>query len=85
LDETGKTLTDGEGRIQLSEDGLSLLPKFGSALSYSLLEILDISAKDYRIPLTLSSKENLILYHLGYAYEDFLRNLFKLRNEKLLK
>lgn len=85
LAESGQILSNGEARIQLDNEVLSLLPKFGSALSYSLLEILDISAKDFRISLALSSNESLILDHLGYAYEDFLRNLFKLRNEKLLK
>ncbi|MFW6376071.1 MAG: hypothetical protein ACOCZJ_02805, partial [Thermoplasmatota archaeon] len=45
----------------------------------------DISEGDYKIHLTLTSKEKLTIFDLGYKYEDFLRILLRLRNEVILE
>jgi len=84
-DENGHEIEKGEAKARLSEENLSILPKFKEALFFSLLDILKISDCDYKIHLTISSKEKLILSNLGYRYEDFLRVLSRLRNELLLK
>jgi hypothetical protein len=52
---------------------------------FSYIDIVTISERDYKIDLYLASKEKLTLSGLGYQYEDFLRELFKFRNELLLK
>jgi len=83
--EGGQKIAGGEAQARLNEENLSILPKLGEVLSSSLRDILEISESDYRIHLTLTSKEKLTLFNLGYRYEDFLRVLSKLRNDLLLK
>jgi len=85
LAETGKQVTKGEGKGKLEEDGLVISPKFGETLSFSFREIIGIEAKNYKLHLTLGTREKLVLSDLGYDYEDFLRVLNYLRNEVLLK
>ncbi len=84
-DESGQKTASGDAQARLDEENLSILPKFGEALFFSLRDILNISEGDYKIHLSLTSKEKLTLFSLGYRYEDFLRVLSKLRNEILLK
>ncbi len=84
-DIAGQETSSGEGLARLEEENLAILPRLGEALFLSYRDVLDISEGDYKIRLTLSSKEDLLLSNLGYRYEDFLRNLSKLRNELLLK
>lgn len=52
---------------------------------FSLRDILEISEADYKIYLTLTSKEKLTILNLGYKYEDFFRILSRLCDELLLK
>jgi len=75
----------GDAQARLEEKSISILPKFGEPLFFSLRDILEISEGDYKIHLTLTSKEKLTIFNLGYKYEDFLRVLLRLRNEILLK
>lgn len=84
-DENNQEIARGEADARLDEEMLSILPKFGEVLFVSYRDILEVSEKDYRIRLMLSSGEILTLSNLGYKYEDFLRVLSKLRNEMLLK
>lgn len=85
IDVNKQEIGKGESQVRLEEENISILPKFGEPLFFSLRDILEISEGDYKIHLALSSKEKLILFNLGYRYEDFLRILSKLRNEILLK
>lgn len=78
-------IAGGECRAELSEESLSLLPASGKAFSYSLRDILDISEGDYRLHLKLVSEEEMTLFHLGYRFEDFVRELCRCRNELLVK
>ncbi|MCL5986788.1 MAG: hypothetical protein M1371_09565 [Actinobacteria bacterium] len=75
----------GEASARLDEENLSILPKLGEALFIQLRDIINISYGEYRVFLELTSKEKIILFNLGYRYEDFLRLLCGLRNEVLLK
>ena len=83
--EGGQEKAGGEAQALIHEENLSVLPKLGEAIYISYRDILEITEDDYKIRFALTSKENLTLYNLGYRYEDFLRNLSKLRNEMLLK
>ncbi len=65
--------------IDFEKETLTVKPSSGDALDIPVNEIDNISGVDYKINLTLSSRETLILSELGYAYEDFLRVLTKLR------
>jgi len=58
---------------------------FGEPMLFAYTDILGISDYDYKVDLFLSSKEKLNLWGLGYQYEDFLFQLFRLRNEIMLK
>lgn len=84
-DEGGKEIAKGEAQARLDEKNLSILPKFGQALFFPFRDILEISESNYKVYFILTSKEKLVLFNLGYRYEDFLRVLSKLRNEILLK
>ncbi|MFO8059083.1 MAG: hypothetical protein R6U70_00280 [Bacillota bacterium] len=75
---------EGEATARVTEETLDLLPSSGEALLFTLREITDITASDYRLALDLSSGERLILYHLGYQYEDFCRVLSRMRNEMII-
>ncbi len=81
----GQEISRSEAQARLDEENLSILPNFGEALFLPLRDIVKISEADYKIHFDLTSKEKLTLFNLGYRYEDFLRVLFKLRNELLLK
>ncbi|MCJ7668059.1 MAG: hypothetical protein MUP04_07245 [Anaerolineae bacterium] len=83
-DIAGQETSSGEGLARLEEENLAILPRFGEALFLSYRDILGISEGDYKIRLTLNSKEDLLLSNLGYRYEEFFRVLNKLRNEILL-
>ncbi len=69
----------------IQKDSLHLLPQLGEALFFSLRDITDIAKGDHKVHIELSCQEKLTLYHLGYRYDDFLRDLFGARNELLLK
>ena len=84
-DESRQKTVSGGAQARLDEENMSILPKFGEALFFSLRDILEIFEDDYKIHLTLTSKEKLTIFNLGYKYEDFLRVLSRLRNELLLK
>lgn len=75
----------GAARAVLDGESLTVLPVSGEDLSFPLRQILTVEAADYRISLHLAAGEEMTLSGLGYAYEDFLRGLFALRNELFLK
>jgi hypothetical protein len=84
-DSEGKISSQGEAKCNLSKDSLSVMSKFGEPLYFSLRDIVDAKQADYKITLSLTSKETLIFSDLGYQYEDFLRQLLKERNSMVLE
>ncbi len=84
LEEKQRT-SEGECIIQLEEEEMSILPKFGDPLNITFRDIINFSEEDYEVFLVLSPKESIVLYHLGYHHDDFVRIFSKLRNELLLK
>ncbi|MCD1294613.1 hypothetical protein CUJ83_06315 [Methanocella sp. CWC-04] len=84
-DGKGNTMANGEATAALEEDTVTILPHLGEPILFSPREITRLSAKDYRLSLSLGADELLSLYDLGYAYEDFTKALCRLRNEVLLK
>ncbi len=83
LRESGGVIAElqGEAEAVLTEESLSVAPRHGESLFISLREIESISSGDYRLELLLCSGESLVLYHLGYVYDDFCRELTRLRHE----
>ena len=84
-DEQSNVKSEGQAKVILDEKYLTLMVEFGEPMLFSYTDIIGISDQDYRIDLFLSSKETLNLSGLGYQYEDFLSQLFRLRNELLLR
>ena len=82
---TGSVSSSGEAKIQLDKESISVLPKFGESIYLTFRDIIEVSSKDYKIYLNLTSNEVLILSDFGYQYEDFLRILSKLCNQVILK
>jgi hypothetical protein len=75
----------GEARATFDGRYLTLTVMFGEPMLFAYTDIVGISDYDYKVDLFLTSKEKLNLSGLGYQYEDFLFQLYKLRNELMLK
>ena len=85
MDEESTLKSEGEAKVILDDQYLTLVVGFGEPRLFSYTDIVGISEQEYRIKLFLTSKETLELSGLGYQYEDVLSELFRLRNEILLK
>ncbi len=84
-DDKSNIKNEGEAKVTLDERYLTLTVMFGEPLLFAYTDIIGISDYDYKVDLFLTSKEKLNLWGLGYQYEDFLFQLYKLRNEIMLK
>ncbi len=80
-----KIKNEGEARAKFDDRYLTLTVMFGDPMLFAYTDIVGISDYDYKVDLFLTSKEKLNLWGLGYQYEDFLFQLYKLRNELMLK
>ena len=85
LESGGAAAGGGEASLELWKENFVLLPGDGSARTLTYREILQIIAGDYRVTLAPASGEKVLLYSLGYNFEDFLRHLYRLRGEVILK
>ena len=85
FDDKSNLKDEGESRVTLDEQYLTLTVMFGEPMLIAYTDIVEISAYEYKVDLFLNSKEKLNLGGLGYQYEDFLFQLFKFRNELMLK
>jgi hypothetical protein len=81
----GAEIAGGEAKGLLETEGLILHPSSGQTLTFPYRTILSLQEADYRISLSLTSREKLEIFFLGYQYENFLKTLYRLRNEVLLK
>ena len=77
--------SEGEAKASLDDNYLTLAVMFGEPMLFAYTDIVGISDQDYKVDLFLTSKEKLNLWGLGYQYEDFLFQLYKFRNELMLK
>jgi hypothetical protein len=84
-DDKSKVKAEGEAKAALNENYLTLSVDFGEPMLFSYVDITGILDNDYTVDITLTSNEKLTLKRLGYQYEDFLFQLFRLRNQLLLK
>jgi hypothetical protein len=84
-DAGGIETAHGEASVQLAEDSLTILPKFGEVIFLTFRDITELSEGNYKVQLALTSNETMVLFNLGYRYEDFLRVFARLRNEMFLK
>jgi hypothetical protein len=84
-DDKSNMKSQGEAKAALDEQYLTLTAMFGEPMLFAYTDIVGISDYDYKVDLFLTSNEKLNLWGLGYHYEDFLFQLFKVRNEIMLK
>jgi hypothetical protein len=84
-DDKSNIKNEGEAKATLDEQYLTLSAMFGEPMLFSYTDIIGISDYDYKVDLFLTSKEKLSLWGFGFQYEDFLFQLYKLRNELMLK
>ena len=85
INESGEEASAAECKGKINIEYLTVFPKFGNVLPFHLRDINQIETENYRITLHLASSEKLILFNLGYYFEDFLRVLTDLRNEIIIK
>ena len=78
-------ISQGETSLILDTEKLSLIPESGEPLLIPYRDIDKVTQGNYRIEISLVSKEKLTLFDLGYKYEDFYRNLSNLNNDIILK
>jgi len=83
-DEGGVERETGEAHARLETEQLHINPEFGETVYVSYRDVVDISEENYRLQLALTSHETLVLFSLGYRYEDFRRALYQRRNELML-
>lgn len=74
-----------EAVAEITDESLSISPKFGEVILFSLHDIIEAKEKDYKIFLKLSSRESLILSDLGYQFEDFFKIMVKKSNVMAMK
>jgi hypothetical protein len=79
-----RIMGSNEGKARLDERTLTLQPTHGKSREIPYFEILEINEGDYRVALNLGSGEEVTIAQLGYEYENFLKNLYRLRGELLL-
>jgi len=84
-DQESNIETEGEAKATFDEKYLNLNVSFGEPMLFAYTDIVGISDYDYKVDIFLTSREKLNLWSLGYQYEDFLFQLYKLRNELILK
>jgi len=76
---------EGEAKASLDDKYLTMTVLFGEPMLFAYTDIVGISDQEYKIEINLTSNERLSLWGVGYQYEDFLFQLYKFRNDLLLK
>ena len=75
----------GEGKVAIGDDALTVIPKGGGARSLSLRDITAIEVSGYRIVLRMVDGSGLELSMMGHRYEDLVREVHRVRNELIMK
>lgn len=83
-DGSGDRVDGGDARARLEEDNISILPEVGAALHVSYRDIVELAPEGYALALRLVSGEEITLSRLGRDYEDFVRELGRMRNELII-
>ena len=73
-----------DARLDLDAETLTVLGDYGDIWVVPLRQIVRLGRADYRVNLELQSGEMLSLFHLGFHYDGFWRDLTRLRNELII-
>jgi hypothetical protein len=79
----GKVDLVDEGKVTVGKDSVSIQGSSSAVFSVSVRDIKWLKAGDYRIEIG-SASGSLLLFNMGYRYEDVLRELHKARNDTLI-
>ncbi len=79
----GKVGLIGEGKVTVGDDSISVQGSSSSPIFLSVRDIRWLKAADYRIEIGTDSS-SLMLFNMGYRYEDVLRAVHTARNETLI-
>ncbi len=79
----GKVDLVDEGKVTIGKDSISVQGNSSVVSSISVRDMEWLKAGDYRIEIGTSSG-SLMLFNMGYRYEDVLREVHKARNETLI-
>ncbi len=77
--------TQGEGKVLVEEEVLTIKPLQGGAVNFSLRDVAAIDPAPHRIPITLINGSKVELSMMGHRYDDVLRELHRARNELIMK
>lgn len=84
-DQNNEELESGEGSAVLTKEQLILYPNLASLITITYQDILEINQRNYKLEITLISKDKLFLSKLGSKYDDFTDNLSVLYSQLLIK
>jgi len=84
-DGAGNEIESGQAKIVLDEEKISILSESGKATPLLLRDIGELAAEDFKIDLSFSGGGKAIISELGYEYDDWARELTKLRHEIMQK
>ena len=84
-EDDGREIAQGASELLLDVEKLTVLPISGEPLLVPYRDIVHLAEANYKIKASLVSKETLVLFNLGYKYEDFFKNFSNLNNELTLK
>ena len=84
-DDIGQEALSGDCTVILKKEDITIMPKFNEPIYLTFRDIVSINEVDHKINLTLTSKEILTIFKLGYKFDDFLRVLSRYRNEITIK
>lgn len=82
-DPAGK-VTQGDCRIMVGDDALTVRPATGGASSMSLRDITSVGAAGHKLAISLFDGSKLELSMLGHRYEDVVREVHRVRNELIM-
>jgi hypothetical protein len=85
IDNSGHETTSGTTRMVLETENLLLSLPGTNARRLALRDILEITEDDYKVGLMLISGETVLLKYLGREYTEFVRLLWRLRSEVIIK
>lgn len=84
--EDGEEAVSGaEATGRLERESLSILPRTGEALLIPLRDVARLNGSEHRLFLELAHRETLEMSHLGYRYEDVLREIIRAKNELMIE
>jgi hypothetical protein len=83
-DKKRDVIQSGDCKVILNERTMTITPQNSDLIIAPYFQILGIKEGDYKVGLELDNN-TLNISQLGYDYENFLKNLYRLRGELLLR